>query len=151
MKIKEQSSLIGYLKDRGYRLTPQRAIIIQAIEALSGHITAEEIFEVVQQQNPYISMATVYRTLNVLEEAGLIGHRHFLSDTERRFYEPITDVEHYHFTCRECHQVIEFESELMDTIKCNVETKLGVRVMSASVDLEGLCPTCKDKSNQEAA
>ncbi|HRV91220.1 MAG TPA: transcriptional repressor, partial [Anaerolineae bacterium] len=67
-----QSELVNDLKERGLRVTPQRAIILEAIEGLSGHITAEDIFGVVKEVNSYISLATVYRTLELLKELGLI-------------------------------------------------------------------------------
>ena len=65
------SSLVEALRQRGMRVTPQRAIIFEAIENLEGHITAEEIFQAVQKINPYISLATVYRTLELLQELNL--------------------------------------------------------------------------------
>ena len=63
--------LIDTLKSRGIRVTPQRAIILAAIEQMPGHVTAEEIFDSVQRVNSYINLATVYRTLDLLRETGL--------------------------------------------------------------------------------
>ncbi|MEW5960910.1 MAG: Fur family transcriptional regulator, partial [Chloroflexota bacterium] len=70
-------SLIEELQGRGMRVTPQRAIIFDVIENLHGHITAEEIFHKVQKINPYISLATVYRTLELLQELKLINQTNF--------------------------------------------------------------------------
>ena len=66
------SKLIDTVKAQGMRMTPQRAIIFDAIEKLEGHITAEDIFAEVQQVNPYINLATIYRTLELLQELDLI-------------------------------------------------------------------------------
>ena len=64
--------LLQELKRRGVRVTPQRAIILEAIEQMPGHITAEDVYVAVQQVNRYINLATVYRTLDLLRELDLI-------------------------------------------------------------------------------
>ncbi|MCB0162466.1 MAG: transcriptional repressor, partial [Caldilineaceae bacterium] len=70
--MNDNGNLVRDLKLRGVRVTPQRAIILEAIEQLPGHMTAEEIYNAVQAVNAYISLATVYRTLDLLREMGLV-------------------------------------------------------------------------------
>lgn len=135
------------IREAGGRFTAQRRLIVELLEGAESHLDAERLYHLARDRDESVSLATVYRTLHVLEETGLIDHRHFPTDYERRFYEPATGEEHHHFTCLNCHRVIEFESEWVDALKRDLETKLGVRILSASVHLEGLCPVCGEAGN----
>ena len=139
------------IRETGGRFTAQRQLIVELLEEAEGHPNAEQLYQLAHQRDESVSLATVYRTLNVLAEAGLLDLRYFPSDHEHKHYELVTEEEHYHFTCRECRQVIEFESELVDAVKRELEARMGVSAFSACVCIEGLCPVCRAKNNQEVA
>src|SRR5262245_27748172 len=117
----KKRGLINELKTRGYRVTPQRAIILEAIEELPGHMTAEEIFEVVQQTSSYISLATVYRTLDLLKELGLITESHMGTTTTH--YAPISHGPHHHAVCRKCNRSIELSHAVFEPIAEELRTQ----------------------------
>ncbi|WP_370290703.1 Fur family transcriptional regulator [Nocardioides sp.] len=96
------------LRRRGYRLTPQRELILAAVDEL-GHATPDEVLARVQQTASTVNASTVYRTLEVLEELGLVRHAH-LSDRAPT-YHSTRDHEHFHLVCRGCREVISVAAE----------------------------------------
>lgn len=91
------------LRSSGHRLTPQRAAVLAAVERL-GHATPEQVYAEVRDSSDSINLSTVYRTLELLDELGVIRHAH-LSDRAPT-YHARTDHEHVHLVCRGCQQVI---------------------------------------------
>jgi Fur family ferric uptake transcriptional regulator len=106
-----EPALIEALKTRGIRVTPQRAIILDAIERLQGHITAEEVFGAVQRVNSYINLATVYRTLDLLKELDLVSEADM--GTGATHYALRIHGIHHHAVCRTCGRTFEFPHELV--------------------------------------
>ena len=94
------------LREKGYRLTPQRELILAAVDEL-GHATPDEVLAHVQQQASTVNASTVYRTLEVLEGLGLVRHAH-LSDRAPT-YHSTRGHEHFHLVCRDCHKVVSVE------------------------------------------
>lgn len=137
----KKTGLIHELKARGYRVTPQRAIILEAIEGLSGHMTAEDIFEVVQHTSAYISLATVYRTLDLLKELGLITESHMGTTTTH--YAPITHGPHHHAVCRKCNHTIELSHEVFEPIAEELRTKKGFVADVNHLVIFGWCSECE--------
>ena len=90
------------LREKGYRLTPQRELILDAVDTL-GHATPDEVLAEVRKKSSALNVSTVYRTLEVLEELGLVRHAH-LSDRAPT-YHSVRDHEHFHLVCRNCQQV----------------------------------------------
>lgn len=91
------------LRERGYRLTPQRELILEAVNKL-GHATPDEVMAEVRTRSDAVNVSTVYRTLEVLEELGLVHHAH-LSDRAPT-YHAVGDHEHFHLKCRNCGRVV---------------------------------------------
>lgn len=136
------------LRTSGGRMTTQRRLILETLEALGGHPTADEVYAVVQARNPRLNPSTVYRTLTWLENAGLVSHCHLdAGPTGERSerYDPVTPIEHHHFVCTTCGQVIEFEAPQLETIKAKFVAAHHVMVDKAALTLYGQCATCKDK------
>ena len=96
------------LAGRGYRLTPQRELVLRAVESL-GHATPDEVLAEVRQHSSAVNVSTVYRNLEVLEELGLVRHAH-LSDRAPT-YHSVTDHEHFHLVCRSCRGVVSVGAE----------------------------------------
>jgi len=94
------------LRESGYRLTPQRELILDAVNRL-GHATPDEVLAEVHTQSTAVNVSTVYRTLEVLEELGLVKHAH-LSDRAPT-YHSVGGHEHFHLKCRNCGRVVSVD------------------------------------------
>ena len=110
----QPSPLIAELRGRGLRITPQRVIILQAIESLSGHVTVEEIYTAVQEVNAYISLATVYRTLDMLKDLGLVAESNMGTSTTH--YALRTHSDHHHAVCRICNRSIDLPLDYFESM-----------------------------------
>ncbi len=97
------------LRRQGYRLTPQRELILGAVERLQ-HATPDEIYAEVSQQSSAVNISTVYRTLEVLGELGLVRHLH-LSDRAPTYHSVTSGPVHFHLLCRKCEGVISVDEQ----------------------------------------
>ncbi|MBL7202499.1 MAG: transcriptional repressor [Anaerolineae bacterium] len=130
------------LRAAGRRMTSQRRLVLQVLEASDGHLDADALCARVKARDPDVSLATVYRTLSVLRELGLVEKHHLGED--HGHYEAVREVPHYHFTCRRCGQVIEFDSSLVGQIEQGLCEREGVRVTGTHLHVSGYCARCKD-------
>lgn len=130
----------------GGRFTTQRRVIVELLEESGAHLDAEALYRLAHDRDNSISLATVYRTLNVLKDAGVIKQRYLTEDHDRKFYETRSEDEHYHFICTSCRRVVEFETHRVEQIKHALEVAFGVQVDHACLCLEGICYTCQQSS-----
>ena len=140
---------LATVRGSGRRVTLQRQIVLDVIETAEKHLDAETIFQRAREKDPNISLATVYRTLAVLTEMGLVDRSYLARNHEREHYEPVGAPKHHHFTCLDCHQVIEFQSPGLSQLICQLQEELGVEVLHACICVEGYCPECAAKHNVE--
>lgn len=140
------------LQAQGGRMTWPRRLILEALECLSCHPTAEELFEVVRQRDPTINLSTVYRTLRWLETEGLVSTRRFEDRSRQDRFDPAHPTEHFHFICRNCKEVFEFDSSLIRQAQAQFAQESGAMVESVSVVFYGLCARCRrlEKGLEEA-
>jgi len=131
------------LRGQGRRITTQRALLLRIIEQSGGHLDAEAIYLRAKKENPRLSLSTVYRTLGVLKGMDLVEQRYFARQHQREEYEPKGTPEHYHFTCRGCRKVIEFEAPLMDEVRRDLVRRHHVELTHACMCLEGYCADCR--------
>jgi Fur family ferric uptake transcriptional regulator len=136
-------NLVEELRARGMRVTPQRAIIFEAIENLEGHITAEDIFQEVQQVNPYISLATVYRTLELLQELKLVNQTNF--GRSQTYFALKDHGPHHHLVCRKCGQIEEFEDELLEPFRAQLNEQFGFQAHTEHMCIFGVCKACQQQ------
>ena len=129
-------------------MTAQRRFILEALECLGCHPTAEEIFSVVQERDPSLNLSTVYRTLRWLEQEGLVRARLFDEERRQERFDPALPTQHHHFLCTVCKTVIEFDNPQVEVLTTQFEGQTGCRVASASVTLYGLCPRCQKEALQ---
>ena len=134
---------LDLLQEQGGRMTAQRRLILEILDGLDCHPTAEELYEMVKEQDSTVHLSTVYRTLRWLEENSLISSRFFDHDRRQERFDPVQPGEHYHFLCNSCKRVIEFDNLLVNTIKAQFELHSGAHVESGSVVLYGLCRDCQ--------
>jgi Fur family ferric uptake transcriptional regulator len=129
------------LRAAGRRLTAQRRLILQVLEASDEHLDAEALYERVKARDPDVSLATVYRTLAMLREIGLV-EEHRLGE-EHGHFEAVHDEPHYHFTCLRCGDVIEFDTDLVAQIEQELRAREGVDVVSSQLHVQGYCARCQ--------
>jgi Fur family ferric uptake transcriptional regulator len=118
---------------KGMRMTDQRRVIAQIIEAAIDHPDVEELYRRAAAQDPRISLSTVYRTLNLFEEAGLVT-KHDFKDGRARF-EPIPDEHHDHLIDIRSGKVIEFRNEEIEAIQEVIAKRLGYRLVDHRLEL----------------
>ncbi|MEW6736343.1 MAG: Fur family transcriptional regulator [Acidobacteriota bacterium] len=127
-------------QQRGLKMTPQRRIIVEYLQAAKHHPTAEEVLKAVNRKFPMTSRATVYNTLNWLKTAGLI--RELFEEGAVRF-DPNT-AQHHHFICRTCGKIEDVECHLISNVQiCKLPGQH--KVEEFEVTLKGLCSTCLKK------
>ena len=124
------------LREKGYRLTPQRELILDAVDTL-GHATPDEVLAEVRTKSSAINVSTVYRTLEVLEELGLVRHAH-LSDRAPT-YHSVRDHEHFHLVCRNCHKVISVHPDVLTPVSDRLAADHGFTVDIGHLTVFGTC------------
>jgi Fur family transcriptional regulator, ferric uptake regulator len=132
--------LAARLHSLGYRLTPQRQLVLQAVEKLV-HATPDEILVEVQQHASAVNVSTIYRTLEVLEELGLVRHAH-LSDRAPT-YHSVTDHEHFHLVCRNCHRTVSVDPEVVAPLAAMLREQHGFVVDVGHLAIFGKCVECE--------
>lgn len=128
------------LRKRGYRLTPQRHMILSVIQEAQEHLSIEQITERVQQRNPYVSLSTVYRTLELLRELGLVRENHLLG--EQPHYEAIEGQAHHHLVCRRCRQTIHLDDDLLGNLNERLQAQYTFHGISLDLVAAGYCDAC---------
>ena len=113
--MKQPGDIVGKLSERGYRLTPQRLMILSAIENSDNHISAEEIYAQVVAKYPNINISTVYRTLELLKGLGLVTETDLGGGRFR--YHPADKGHHHHLVCRECGAIIDLDESMLASLK----------------------------------
>lgn len=132
-KIAHNSTLEEQCAQKGMRMTEQRRVIAQVIEAADDHPDVEELYRRAAAQDPRISLSTVYRTLNLFEEAGLVT-KHDFRDGRARF-EPIPDEHHDHLIDIRSGKVIEFRNEEIEAIQDLIAKRLGYKLVDHRLEL----------------
>ena len=135
------------LRLQGGRMTPQRRLILQILESLASHPTADELYFLARQHDPTLNLSTVYRTLRWLEQEDLVSTRVFHEERRQERFDPAYPSEHHHFMCTGCKTVTEFDSRLMDQIKVQFEQTTSVFVQTGTIVLYGLCQECLSKAS----
>jgi Fur family ferric uptake transcriptional regulator len=131
----------GVLRTSGGRMTAQRRLILETLDRMGGHPTAEQIYDAVRRRNATINPSTIYRTLGWLAEVGLVNSRR-LEPGRREQFDPALPGEHHHFVCTRCGRVIEFAAEQIEQVKTGFARQQGVTIERASLTLYGICAQC---------
>jgi Fur family ferric uptake transcriptional regulator len=140
----EQTALHAALKEKGYRLTAARQVILQVLISCEGHVTADELVVLVHEQSPGVGRMTVYRTLELLSELGLI--RPVYQGTGAAHYVLMHGGHHHHLVCSVCHRVIEFDDCVLGEIEQLICNRYQFEVQSHLLELYGRCPSCQKLS-----
>ena len=133
------------LHSQGYRLTPQRQLILDAVRRANDHVTPEQVYATIHQQHPAVSRATIYRTLDFLCEMHLI---HALYWGGQMYYEIVADQPHHHLVCRICGGMVECEHDLLQVLFEAVEKQHRFTIDMDHVALFGVCQRCSRDSKK---
>lgn len=144
------NNLMQSLRKKGLRLTPQRKLVLRILEHASEHLDAEGIWQLARQEYQDLNLATVYRTLNLLSEVGLIRQSYLGEGQKRGYYEVMDKPEHYHFACLNCGRVMELRSDQLKQAQRDLELTHGVRITNLHLKFEGFCPDCMQDPDENA-
>ena len=125
----------------GRRVTNQRALLLKLIRQGEGHLDADELYRRARKKQPRLSLSTVYRTLQLLKELGLVEELHF--DENHHHYEVKPSAEHHHLVCLGCGKVVEFHNPLSRYIKRNVAEAKDFEIIGTELRMTGYCPQCR--------
>ncbi|MGD2158400.1 MAG: Fur family transcriptional regulator [Anaerolineales bacterium] len=136
---------LDILRQRGYRITPQREMIIEAAAHSGRHMTAEEIFAAVRERTQTINLATIYRTLDMLVEEGLVTRNNL--GGEKSFYATELHGPHTHLVCRGCDQILDADYELLAPLNEQLQQKYGFLADLEHLSIPGVCRECQLKQS----
>lgn len=136
------------LRAAGKRITSQRRLVLTILAQADDHLDAHEIYERARRRGGRFSLSTVYRTLNVLKEVGVVRELHL--DGDQHHYELDAEDEHCHLVCLECGRVIEVDSAALADLARVAARAHGFEVASAQLELTGFCATCASQKGMDA-
>lgn len=139
--VAQTGDIIGRLIRRGYRLTPQRMMILEAVEAAEDHISAEEIYTRVCARYPHLNISTVYRTLELLKELGLVTETD-MGDGRVR-YHSIRKGHHHHLVCQRCGQIIDLDESVLSPLKDALSREYSFDADLKHLAIFGRCSQCR--------
>lgn len=129
------------LRARGYRLTPQRELVLRAVERL-GHATPDEVLAAVREESSAVNISTVYRTLEVLEELDLVRHAH-ITDRAPTYHSAATPP-HVHLVCRSCGKITEVDPDVIEPMTATLQDAYGFTTDVGHLTVFGTCADCAD-------
>ena len=134
---------LEFLAQKGLRVTSQRQAIIETVFGTQQHFTAEQLLEWSRQRDKTVSRATVYRTLPLLTESGLVREMDFGKDCT--FYDPnyAAHPRHNHIVCQDCEKIVEFESEKIEELENEISHRLGFSLRAQRLQITASCEELK--------
>lgn len=138
--------IASILRQNGYRLTPQRRAIIEAIAASHNYAIPTEIYQRVRQEYPFIGLATVYRVLNLLDKLKLICRVNLGSDSQGYLMRRPTG-HHHHVVCSQCGRAVDFTECGLSQLEKRLSRKTGFEIEGHLLEFYGRCPDCCAKSS----
>ena len=132
----------------GRPVTSQRKLLLSLIKKAGGHISAKELYRRASRKNESISLATVYRTLQLFKELGLVEERRL--GQGYCYYEVKESADHQHLVCRSCGKVIEFESPLIHKLVEKLQHDHGFNFTKIELYMEGYCQQCNKEASDRA-
>jgi Fur family ferric uptake transcriptional regulator len=143
-----QPAIVEALREEGYRLTPQRMMILSAILDNKGHISAEEIHRRVCQQYPFVDISTVYRTLNLLKKLRLITETDLGGGCVH--YELVDEGRHHHMICRVCGSTLALQHRFLQPLQRRLLKEYGFAADIDHFAIFGLCQECHEHEAGDA-
>ena len=140
MKLTERK-INSVLRQHGYKLTPQRRAVIQVVTSSNDHLTPNDIYEKIGEKYSGTGLVTIYRTLDILTQLGLICEVH--SGGSCRSYTMGSQQHHHHLICSGCGTVVNFTGHYLDGLEKNLSEESGFRIDGHLLEFIGLCRQCQ--------
>jgi Fur family ferric uptake transcriptional regulator len=140
------------LRERGVRMTRQRLLLLELIDRSGRHLDADSLYQLARERDPKLNRVTVYRTLRMLKEGGLVDEldlAHF--EGEKHYYETRMKQEHAHVICLRCGRVEEYFGEPLQALRAQVQAQFGFEIAFARTEVGGYCSHCQALRSQAAA
>jgi len=129
---------------RGLRMTRQRRTILSVVETAQQHLDATQLLRKARKIDPGIDRVTVYRTLKLLKRYGLIDELDLMHlQGEKHFYERRPQRDHLHMACLSCGKILEFESDLFDRLKGQIQRECQFHILVTRMEIGGYCSRCR--------
>ena len=145
MPVDLTDQFIKFLRDEGYLVTRQRRRIAEVIFTTPGHLSVEDIQSLLRQRKVSASIASIYRTLDVLIKSGLVVQHRF-GKRFKRFESIRQDQHHDHLICTSCGKVIEFKNNSIETLQLRVAKERDFVITNHKLDIYGCCSKCKNRA-----
>lgn len=139
--VQRVEDMLATLVGAGYSNTRARRAVLEAICETGGQATPSRLLALGRGHHPALGLVTVYRTLDILHDLGLVRKLH--SDAGCHAYAPATHDHGHHVICRTCGRAVEFEGCDIAAVVAAVETQTGFRVQTHWLEMFGLCPVCR--------
>jgi Fur family transcriptional regulator, ferric uptake regulator len=137
-------SLMKELAARRVRITSQRRLLVGIIQSSPRHLDAATLLELARKQDPDIDRATVYRTLALLKDRGLIDELDLMHiEGEKHFYEAKTNRDHCHMACFRCGAIMEYASSSCEKLKKEMVKQSGFQIRVVRLEVGGICKRCQ--------
>ena len=141
-----QEVFASYLSDKNLKMTPQRRLILDTLLKQGEHLSSEELYAKVKKRDKSVGQATVYRTLKLLSESGLVEPLDFADGLTR--YELSYGEEHHdHLICEKCGKNIEILDDTIEKRQVQIAKEEGFTLLRHKMYLYGICPDCRKKKN----
>jgi Fur family ferric uptake transcriptional regulator len=140
------------LREKGFRLTRQRQILLDLLNKSGEHLDAERLYVMAREIDPKLNRVTVYRTLKMLKHGGLVDELDLMHvEGDQHFYETRMKGEHAHIICLRCGRVEEYFGEPLQNLKRQVETMFGFQIVIQRTEVGGYCSHCQRLRAEEMA
>lgn len=139
----DMAMISAHLRQAGFRVTPQRQLILDAVCKLGGHVTPEAVYTQVRSITPAINRATVYRTLHFLTEQQILAE--MALPNGRTGYEIASETPHHHLVCRQCGATVEIEDGMIRPLAEEIEAQYNFTLDMRHVTFLGLCAKCREE------
>jgi Fur family peroxide stress response transcriptional regulator len=137
------NEMLVLLKERNFRLTPQRVELVRLIAVSAGHPSATQLYATIQEKFPTMSHATVYKTLTLLKEMNQVLEIDLRDDSH---YDGNRPSAHPHIICTQCSQIVDGELEIDASLLKKLEESSGYQILRPQITFYGLCPDCKQSA-----
>ena len=134
--------LENYITEHKLKITKQRRTVLNVFLECNSHVSVEELYSIVSEQDPKIGLATIYRTLALLTKSGLALELDF-GDGQKRYESSFMSAHHDHMVCTKCGKIIEFNHPLIEKYQEEIAIQNGFKITSHKLDLFGHCSNCK--------
>ena len=145
--MSNEDILLDFLAKNKRNITQQRLDIAKRFLSMRGHHTLEEIYLAIREKSPKVGQSTVYRTIHLLRDAGLVREV-LLEDGSMRYEAALGKEHHDHLICQQCGKIIEFLDNDVEALQSKIAERAGFRLLGHHMLLFGLCQDCQKKHTE---